>query len=219
MIVAAGGGRRIGAPEALLRLGDKTLVERAVGILREAGCDPVVVVLGAAADRVRESADLAEATVVVDRAWGRGLGSSLRKGLKALSTSTAEAAVVMPVDMPGVTPAAVRRVAALPYPEALVCATYDGVRGYPMLFGRRHWAGIVTLANADVGARPYLLAHKDEIVDISCDSVADGRRVDKPELVTTFGLTVPELSDAKPAETAEPAGVAEAPLPAQRGTA
>ena len=65
-----------------------------------------------------------------------------------------EAVVVVPVDMPGLTTAAVRRVTALPYPDVLVCATYDGLRGYPMLFGRRHWSGIATLASADVGARP-----------------------------------------------------------------
>jgi CTP:molybdopterin cytidylyltransferase MocA len=191
IVIAAGGGRRVGGPEALLLRGDTTLVDRAVGLVTEAGCLPVVVVLGAAAKQVRATAALDGATVLVNRAWGTGLGSSLRMGLEALDGDPAEAAVVMPVDMPGVTVDAVRRVAALPYPDALVCATYGGLRNYPMLFGRRHWAGISTLAKADVGARPYLLAHKDEIVDISCDAVADGARVDSPELVEAFGLTVP----------------------------
>ena len=191
MIIAAGGGRRIGVPEALLRQGETPLVDRAVATVRDAGCSPVVVVLGAAADRVRQEADLSGVMVVVNSAWGTGLGSSLRAGLTVLSSSAVEAVVVMPVDMPGVTPEAVRRVAALPYPDALVCATYEGLRGYPMLFGRRHWPGIATLANADVGARPYLLAHKDEIVDISCDTVADGSRIDSPELMAAWGLTVP----------------------------
>jgi CTP:molybdopterin cytidylyltransferase MocA len=191
IVIAAGGGRRVGGPEALLLRGDTTLVDRAVETVTEAGCAPVVVVLGAAANLVRATATLDGATVVVNKAWGTGLGSSLRMGLESLDGDPAEAAVVMPVDMPGVTVEAVRKVAALPYPDALVCATYGGLRNYPMLFGRRHWAGISTLAKADVGARPYLLAHKDEIVDISCDAVADGVRVDSPELVEAFGLTVP----------------------------
>jgi molybdenum cofactor cytidylyltransferase/nicotine blue oxidoreductase len=181
----------VGGPEALLLRGDTTLVDQAVETVMEAGCGPVVVVLGAAANLVRTTASLDGANVLVNKAWGTGLGSSLRMGLEALDEDAAEAAVVMPVDMPGVTVEAVRRVAALPYPDALVCATYGGLRNYPMLFGRRHWAGISTLAKADVGARPYLLAHKDEIVDISCDAVADGARVDSPELVEAFGLTVP----------------------------
>ncbi|MFB9239179.1 NTP transferase domain-containing protein [Plantactinospora siamensis] len=191
MIIAAGGGRRIGGPEALLQSGGRPLVNQVLDIMAGAGCAPCVVVLGAAAEQVRQSADLSGARVVVNRSWGTGIGSSLRMGLNALDDPEIEAVAVVPVDMPGLTVAAVRRVAALPYPEALVCATYGGLRGYPMLFGRRHWPGIATLAKADVGARPYLLAHKDEIVDIACDTVADGCRVDTPELMALWGLTVP----------------------------
>ncbi len=192
MIIAAGGGRRIGGPEALLHQDGKPLVDQMIDTLTEAGCGPIVVVLGAAADQVRETADLDRATVVVNRAWGTGVGSSIRAGLAGLDDDRIEAVVVVPVDMPGLTAAAVRRVTALPFPDVLVCATYNGLRGYPMLFGRRHWAGIATLASADVGARPYLLAHKDQIVDIACDSVADGSRVDTPELMALYGLSVPE---------------------------
>lgn len=191
IIIAAGGGRRTGVPEALLHLDGEPLVDRMLATLREADCDPVVVVLGAAADEVRATADLTGARVAINRAWGTGIGSSMRKGLDALAETDIEAVVVIPVDMPGLTTSAVRRVTALPFPDALVCATYGGLRGYPMLFGRRHWAGIATLANADVGARPYLLAHKDEIVDIACDSVADGARVDTAELVAAWNLTAP----------------------------
>ncbi|MGC5033015.1 nucleotidyltransferase family protein [Micromonospora sp. DT229] len=192
MIIAAGGGRRIGGPEALLHQGGKPLVDQMIDTLTEAGCGQIVVVLGAAADQVRETADLDRATVVVNRAWGTGVGSSIRAGLAGLDDDRIEAVVVVPVDMPGLTAAAVRRVTALPFPDVLVCATYNGLRGYPMLFGRRHWAGIATLASADVGARPYLLAHKDQIVDIACDAVADGSRVDTPELMALYGLSVPE---------------------------
>jgi len=191
MIIAAGGGRRIGGPEALLHQGERPLVNQVLDTMREAGCGPLVVVLGAAADQVRATADLSGTMVVVNRSWGTGIGSSIRLGLDALPDPRIEAVVVVPVDMPGLTTAAVRRVAALPYPEALVCATYEGLRGYPMLFGRRHWAGIAALANADVGARPYLMAHKDEIVDIACDAVADGSRANTPELLAAWGLTVP----------------------------
>ncbi|MEV6693142.1 nucleotidyltransferase family protein [Micromonospora sp. NPDC051196] len=192
MIIAAGGGRRIGGPEALLHQDGKPLVDQMIDTLTEAGCGPIVVVLGAAADQVRETADLDRVTVVVNRAWGTGVGSSIRAGLAGLDDERIEAVVVVPVDMPGLTAAAVRRVTALPFPDVLVCATYNGLRGYPMLFGRRHWAGIATLASADVGARPYLLAHKDQIVDIACDTVADGSRVDTPELMALYGLSVPE---------------------------
>jgi len=190
LVLAAGGGRRIGGPKALLRWEGTPLVERAVAVARDGGCDPVIVVLGAEAARVRESVSLDGVTVVVNKAWGTGMGSSLKVGLTALAGTDAHAALVMLVDMPGITGAAVRRIAALPYQSALVCASYDGRRGHPMLLGRDHWPGIATLATADVGARPYLLAHRDQIQEIACGDIADDSDVDTPEDAARWGLTI-----------------------------
>lgn len=188
LVLAAGAGRRLGGPKALLRADGVALVERAVAAARDGGCDPVLVVLGAQADRVRSEVSLDGATVVVNRAWGSGMGSSLKVGLAALAGTDAHAVLVMLVDMPGITAAAVRRIVALPYQSALVCASYQGRRGHPMLLGRDHWPGIVTLATADVGARPYLLAHRDEIQEVACGDVADDSDVDTPEDAARWGL-------------------------------
>lgn len=208
-MLAAGGGRRLGGPKALLRLNGKPLVERAVATARDGGCDPVVVVLGAAADRVRAEADLGDALTVVNKAWSTGLGSSLRVGLTALADIPVQAAVVLLVDMPGVNGAAIRRVAALPYPSALVCASYGGRRGHPMLLGREHWSGIATLAAADVGARPYLLAHRSEVQDIRCDDLADDGDIDTPEDAERWGIVLP-ASDGDRARADRPVAAAAA---------
>jgi len=190
-VLAAGGGVRLGSPKALLRRDGELLVERAVATAREAGCAPVVVVLGASADQVIEQARLDDATVVVNKAWATGMGSSLRTGLQALDGSGADAAVVLLVDMPGITAQAIRRVAALPYPGALVVATYEGRRGHPILIGSGHWSGVATLARSDVGARPYLLAHKGEVMEVGCDGVADNGDIDTPEDAVRWGVEIP----------------------------
>jgi molybdenum cofactor cytidylyltransferase/nicotine blue oxidoreductase len=191
LVLAAGRGRRIGGPKALLRLGGTLLVDRALDLVRETGCAPLVVVLGAAADQIRAEARLDEATVVVNRAWGTGVGSSLRAGLAALAGTDVDAALVVPVDMPGLTAEAVWRVAARHDRDSLVCASYDQRRSYPMLFGRDHWAGITTLATADVGARPYLLARAAQVQRLPCEDVADGTDVDTPETARSLGIDVP----------------------------
>jgi len=191
LVLAAGRGRRIGGPKALLRHGDALLVEHALRMVRDAGCDPLVVILGAAADEVRAAADLGDATVVVNKAWGTGVGSSLRVGLSTVEELGAEAVVVVPVDMPGLTAEAARRVAAGPTPDALACATFDGRRGHPMLIGRSHFAGISTLANGDVGIRPYLLARAAQVTEIPCDEVATPGDVDTPEDAARWGIQLP----------------------------
>jgi molybdenum cofactor cytidylyltransferase/nicotine blue oxidoreductase len=182
----------LGSPKALLRQDGELLLEKVVATAKEAGCTPIVVVLGAAADQVQEQARFEpDVQVVVNKAWATGMGSSLRAGLQALDGSGAEAAVVLLVDMPGVSAQAIRRVAALPYPGALVVATYEGRRGHPILLGRAHWSGVTTLARSDVGARPYLLARKGEVQEIGCDSVADNGDIDTPEDAARWGVEIP----------------------------
>jgi CTP:molybdopterin cytidylyltransferase MocA len=178
LVLAAGAGRRYGGPKALVRFDGRLLVERAVDVLRAAGCDPIAVVIGAAADRVRAEADLGDATLVDNPHWDTGMGSSLRAGLAALTGTDAPAAVVQLVDTPGITPTAVRRFVALARPAALAVAGYHGRRGHPVLLGRDHWPGIAELATGDVGAKPYLARHPFQLVP--CADVADDTDLDTP---------------------------------------
>ncbi|OLF19652.1 molybdopterin-guanine dinucleotide biosynthesis protein A [Actinophytocola xanthii] len=179
LVLAAGAGRRFGMPKALVRHRGSLFVEHAAAVLRAAGCHPVVVVLGASADRVRAEAGLAGAAVVDNPGWAGGMGSSLRVGLAELADSDAEAVVVLPVDTPGVTAAAVGRVAALSGPHALARATYHGEPGHPVLIGRARWAEVAEQATGDAGARPYLAAHGP--LGVPCEDVAAGEDVDRPE--------------------------------------
>jgi molybdenum cofactor cytidylyltransferase/nicotine blue oxidoreductase len=163
-------------PKALVACDGELLVERALRTAR-AVCDLVVVVLGAAAEEVRQRADLAGATVVVNAEWDTGMASSLRAGLTALP-GDADAALVLLVDMPGMTPAALTRLAENAGPDALAVATYDGVRGHPVLLGRAHWAGVAATVRGDEGARRYLAAH--EVAEVDCTGLADPTDLDIP---------------------------------------
>lgn len=168
-------------PKALVDLRGRLLVDRAACVLRDGGCAPVLVVLGAAADEVIRRADLDGAQVVDNADWASGMASSLRAGLAALADTSAVAAVVLPVDVPGVPAAAVRRVlaaAAAGPAAALVAATYAGRQGHPVLLGRAHWAGVMATARGDAGARDYLRAHDVEAVP--CDDIGVGTDVDVP---------------------------------------
>ncbi len=186
LLLAAGGGRRLGGrPKALLRHRGRPLVEYAVRVLRDGGCGPVHVVLGAAADRVREEADLSGCVLVDNPGWEEGMGSSLRAGLESLTatptpTATgAGAALVVLVDQPGIGTAAVARVrAAYRSPDTLAAAAYEGQRGHPVLFGAHRWKDIAASAVGDRGARAYLKAHADAITLVECGDVAEPYDID-----------------------------------------
>jgi len=81
--------------------------------------------------------------------WELGRGASLRCGLAALGRD-AQAAVVVLVDGPDLSPAAIDRVVEV-WRESdaeVVAATYDGNRGHPVLLARPVWGRI-----PDEGAR------------------------------------------------------------------
>ncbi|USQ84213.1 nucleotidyltransferase family protein [Streptomyces phaeoluteigriseus] len=174
LLLAAGGGRRLGGrPKALLTHRGRPLVEHAVEALRAAGCTRVHVVLGAAADAVRERARLDGCVPVVNPEWERGMGGSLRAGLDSLAGTGARAALVSLVDQPGIGGRALARVrAAYEDEESLASAAYDGRRGHPVLLGAAHWAGVTATATGDRGARDYLKAHEEEIRLVECGDVA-----------------------------------------------
>jgi CTP:molybdopterin cytidylyltransferase MocA len=181
VVLAAGGGRRYGMPKALVEYDGSLLVERAVRTAR-AVCDPVLVVLGAQAVDVWRQADLDGAVVLANKEWETGMASSLRTGLDGLRGLPAgvDAALVLLVDMPGMTPAALARLASHAAPDALAVATYDGVRSHPVLLGRTHWAGVAESVSGDEGARRYLAAH--DVTEVDCTGLADPTDLDVPPL-------------------------------------
>jgi CTP:molybdopterin cytidylyltransferase MocA len=178
LVLAAGAGRRYGMAKALVERDGRLLVRRAAGTLAEAGCTPVLVVVGARAGDVRAAAP--ELTYVDNPDWAGGMASSLRAGLAALAGTPAAAAVVLLVDMPGVTAEAVRRIAAVAAPDALATGGYAGRRGHPVLLGRDHWAGVAASATGDRGARDYLRAHAGRVQVVGVADVADDADLDVP---------------------------------------
>ena len=136
LVLAAGAGRRFGRPKALVEFDGERLVDRMVWVLREGGCQPLLVVAGAAPLVV------SGATVIDNPDWRTGMGSSLRAGLAALPQQVTAVVIVL-VDTPWLAAEAVRRlVRAHEAGAELAVSTYAGERGHPVLLGRGHWAAL-----------------------------------------------------------------------------
>ena len=181
LLLAAGAGRRMGRPKALLDdPTGGTYLERGVRVLRASGCGPVVVVLGAGAGEARALAEGAD-LVVEAEGWADGQSASLRAGLEAVAAGPAEAVLVLLVDLPDVGADVVRRVCDATSGDgaaALGRATYGGVPGHPVVLGRDHWPGVLGLLAGDRGARDYLAAHPHTLVE--CGDLATGADTDTP---------------------------------------
>lgn len=178
LLLAAGAGRRMGGPKALLRREDGTpWVVAARQTLLDGGLDDVLVVLGAAADEARTL--LGDARTVVAEDWDRGMGASLEAGLNELATDSAQLALVHLVDLPDVDAAVMRRI--LSHADGsgtLVRAVYAGAPGHPVLIGRDHWSAIAAGTDAE-GARAYLATH--DAMAVECGDLASGTDRDRPQ--------------------------------------
>ena len=182
LLLAAGEGRRMGTPKALV----KDWLARGIDVLAEAGCSPVVVVLGAAEAKARALLHGRSVIVAAVADWSVGLGASLRTGIMALPADT-PAVVVTLVDLPDVGATVVRRVLEKGTgPASLTRATYHRRPGHPVVLGRAHWPGILAAARGDVGARGYLERHLPVLVE--CADLASGRDIDLPDEATVHGV-------------------------------
>jgi len=138
IVLAAGMSTRMGQNKLFMELDGETLVRRVVGHVSRAGVNPLVVVLGHDAERVRAALEGIPYMPVFNREYERGVNSSLRAGVQAVSDTSADAAVVVLADMPFVTTAMIMTLVAKYRHSAapLVISDYDGVSAPPMLYDR-----------------------------------------------------------------------------------
>jgi len=191
LLLAAGEGRRLGTPKALVSLDGELLVDRAVAALADAGCAPVLVVLGARAGDVVARARLDGAVVVVNDGWAEGIGSSLRVGLQALSELGAARVVVALADQPRIGADVVRRLVSHPADVAAVAASYGGRAGNPVRLDASVWAEVSATANGDVGARAWMRAHPERVQVVACDDLGSDDDIDTREDLIRLGGSEP----------------------------
>ena len=187
LILAAGGGSRLGRPKAEVVVGRRRLMDLAIESCVRAGLSPVVVVLGAAwvipmplADS--PDGDAPEVWLVENTEWSTGMASSLRAGLAALEPETGvEAVVVTLVDTLSVGEEHLGRVgAALRDGATAAVATYRGEARTPVGLIREAWAEVARTVG-DEGARGWLRAHPEMVTEVECADLGPWVDIDTTE--------------------------------------
>lgn len=168
-MLAAGAGTRMGTPKASLRVDGTSLLDRAVTVLRDGGCEPVLAV-------VRAGTAVADARAVVNPDPSRGQRSSLELAVDAAGDVAALAVVL--VDMPGISAEAVYAVVHSWQPGRIAIARYGRRRGHPTVMAPRLWRTALASAGPDEGARA-LLASRPDLVD-EVDVTGDPSDLDTP---------------------------------------
>ena len=177
LILAAGESRRMGFPKALLRYGEETFLDRLAGLFA-ARCSPVIVVLGAEADRIRVNEHPA-ATFVVNPDWARGQTTSMQCGLRAVPPE-ADGVLFTLVDHPAVAPATIDALLAGPRAALLRVPRYHGRRGHPIWFSRDIITEFLELAETGA-ARDVVRGHAAQTEFLDLDDPGILADIDDPE--------------------------------------
>lgn len=180
IVLAGGRSERMGRRKAMLKVDGESFLDRAIRVLREGGCEDIVVVLGADEP---ELPDLATGSGVRAARGGGGPEQidSLRAGLRALP-ATADAAVVIPVDHPLIEPVTVTAVIETfeDCGAPVVRVSYEGRHGHPVLFAATVFDELLSDELPD-GARTVVRSHAHDLIDVEVDDPGVLVDIDTPE--------------------------------------
>jgi molybdenum cofactor cytidylyltransferase len=169
IILAAGESFRFGKPKQLLQLNKKSLVRRIADEAHNAGCSPIIVVVGSARDEVESALAGTTATTVDNENWKRGIGTSIRTGIECI-TKTAEqveGVVLLVCDQPLVDATTIRNLIAVRQNtgKAIVASGYAQTVGVPALFDRACFDELRAL-DSDSGAKLIILSDIKRVAEL-----------------------------------------------------
>jgi CTP:molybdopterin cytidylyltransferase MocA len=154
----------MGSPKAQLEAAPNvTFLERAVHLLREAGCRYVVAVVNDEEDWTARLADVAGAAVVINDVPGSHQIDSIRLALAWLPDDAA-AAALLPVDFPAIRMETVRMLLHT-FRESrpgVLLPVFGGRTGHPVVVARALFGEFLT-EPLPHGAETVVLAHPDRV--------------------------------------------------------
>ena len=144
IILSAGFSTRMDRFKPLLPLGDETVIERVIGIFKEAGVADVRIVVGHRMESLISVIERTNANAVINRNYRAGMFSSVQAGVNSIPRDS-EAFFIHPVDMPMVYPSTITKMIDRydAYAGTIIYPCYRGTRGHPPLVPNRFSRAIV----------------------------------------------------------------------------
>ena len=172
IVLAAGRSERMGQAKQLLRLQGRSLLAHSLASVLRTEADPVVLVLGFAAEQIRRETPaelLDKVMIVINASHAGGMSSSLRAGLAALGPQ-ADASLIILADQPFVKPETMCAMIQA-YRESsadIVVPRYQARRGNPVLLDRAVFPEAMNL-KGDMGFRAIFGNHGASLIAVDVD--------------------------------------------------
>lgn len=170
-LLAAGGSTRFGSPKQLVSIDGVPLVRRVAERALASRCEAVAVVVGASEGEVRAALAHCDVTLLVNRDWLQGIGTSIRCAADWARAFGAQALVLSAIDQPALVAQSFDRLieaaqASERVEFARVGSAYADTVGVPALFGSAHFSCLREL-DGDVGAKRLLQMEPDQVTRVA----------------------------------------------------
>ena len=182
IVTAAGSAERFGGKKLLTPIDGEALLDHTIDALLDGGVSEVIVVVGkdARAELERDVNAMLDPRVraVENPDPSRGMFSSIQEGV---AQAQGDAILVMPGDMPFVSPDTVRAViAAYEQKPAIISPRYRGKRGHPVALPAS-LRDEIRAADPRATLHDVIHAHMDMRVDVEVSDPGVVRDIDRPE--------------------------------------
>lgn len=171
LVLSAGKSSRLGKPKQELHMRDgRSMLQSAVAKAKSSKAgENVVVVSGANFINDKNSLERLRINVLKNERWHKGMGSTIKEGLKfMLEKIDPEAMIIMVIDQPNINEKILNKIidTYLEKKCKIVACRYASTIGTPVLFGKSLFHEILKIPD-DKGALGVVRKYKDLVVEVS----------------------------------------------------
>lgn len=184
VVLSAGESSRMGRPKALLPIDGQTFIEKIVAVLRQAGMQNIIVVLGHNVEAMAPKIAHLPIAVLINSDYQKGQLSSLQVAVRRLlADESCHGMLVHLVDHPHINADLVHLLIEHfeDSGKLIVVPRFHGKRGHPVIFARSLFDELLQ-APMDQGAKAVVQAHRDETLEVDTTDEGITLDIDTPEL-------------------------------------
>lgn len=182
IILAAGAGKRMGRPKALVSLGNRTFLSEVLQATENAGLTEIAVILAHGSDEILKRHDLTGVRVLHNLEPAGGPISSIQVALRDPGIQAASAVLIHPVDHPRVKSSTLELLVSTFRAERrdIVVPTFQGRGGHPTLFSRKVFPELLSAPRGE-GARAVVRRDPARVLRVEVEDGGVRQNLDTPE--------------------------------------
>ena len=187
IILAAGASRRMGKPKQLLPYRGQTLLSYVTKCALASSGNPVIVILGANADKIEPEINLLPVQIVKNTECNEGISSSIRCGITYIKERflNINGVIFVTCDQPFISANIIDRLIDGYHStnKPIIASQYGETIGIPALFARSFFSELMKL-NGDRGAKKTMQTYQDRVAivdfprgEIDLDTIEDYQKL------------------------------------------